>query len=840
MSIPHTGTQQQQGDAERLEPSISAHETTSLPLARATFLASGKTDTTEDDCVIEDQCLHLHYPRPATEWAAALPIGNGRLGAVVHGRTTTELIQLNEDSVWYGGPQDRTPRDALQSLPLLRSLIREERHKEAEELVRTAFWSSPTSMRHYEPLGTCSIEFGHGDLAADSESENAARGVSGYRRWLDLSQSICGTEYKFRPANAADSAGELVTVRRECIASFPDQVLLMRITASRVIRFIVRLNRVSEIEWETNEFLDSIRAAEDRIVLQATPGGRDSNRLALVLGVRCDDLQSGGSVRSVGNCLIVESAACTVAIGAQTTYRADDPERVAGGDVNRALQNSWENLLARHVSDYRSLFDRVSLRMWPDASDMPTDERIKSHRDPGLVALYHNYGRYLLISCSRDSHKPLPANLQGIWNPSFAPPWGSKYTININVQMNYWPVSGGNLFECALPLIDLLERMAERGRETARVMYGCKGWCAHHNTDIWADTDPQDRWMPATLWPLAGVWVCLDMMKLVRERYNRSLHERLAPVLQGCVEFLLDFLIPSECGRYLVTNPSLSPENTFVSNGKLGILCEGSTMDMSIVDMAFEYFLWTVEKLHGGRHPLAERVETIKLPPVQINQRGLIQEWGLKDYEEHEPGHRHVSHLFGLYPGNNLRHPEEVAAAKQVLARRAAHGGGHTGWSRAWLVNLHARLGDGEGCGKHVDLLLGGSTLPNMLDNHPPFQIDGNFGGCAGILECLARRWEPALYEAGVTLLPACPDAWPRGKLTGLHVRDGWTVSFEWKDGKILDPVLVRNEAHDNVDKLSLAVKYPDGWIVVAQGAGDHQVVRAGATKREGECGDFR
>lgn len=343
--------------------------------------------------------------------------------------------------------------------------------------------------------------------------------------------------------------------------------------------------------------------------------------------------------------------------------------------------------------------------------------------------------------------------------------------------------------------------------------------------------------MPATLWPLAGVWVCVDMMKLVRERYDRSLHERLAPILEGCVEFLLDFLVPSECGKYLVTNPSLSPENTFVSDGRPGILCEGSTMDMAIVDMAFEYFLWTVEKLYGGKHSLADKVEEVTLPPVQINEKGLIQEWGLKDYDELEPGHRHVSHLFGLYPGNTLRTQEEIMAAKRVLERRAAHGGGHTGWSRAWLLNLHARLRDSNGAGKHVELLLRDSTLDNMLDNHPPFQIDGNFGGCAGILECLARRWEPTLYEAGVTLLPACPKEWEQGKLTGLHVRDGWTVSFQWKDGKVIDPVTAHNSAHDGS---KMAVKFPDAKVAVVRGFGEHHIKHGELTAGEGPCGDFR
>lgn len=769
----------------------------------------------------------LHYTQPSTEWSQALPIGNGRLGGMIHGRTTTELLHLNEDSVWYGGPQDRTPRDAFQNLPLLRQLIRNGCHAEAEELVRNAFFATPASMRHYEPLGTCTIEFGHGEVV-DSTSLDTSKGVTGYRRWLDLSRSTCETEYTF---HRDDYNNEPVTVRRQAIASFPDQVVLMRISTSRKIRFVVRLNRLSEREWETNEFLDSILAVKDRIVLRATPGGRDSSQLALVLGVCLDDAESGGSVEAIGNCLVVESGSCTIAIGAQTMYRAEDPEGVAMRNVEEALKKSWNELLARHTADYRSLFDRVSLQMWPDASHIPTDERIKSHRDPGLVALYHNFGRYLLISSSRDSHKALPANLQGIWNPSFMPPWGSKYTININIQMNYWPVSACNIFECALPLVDLLERMAERGKKTAKVMYGCNGWCAHHNTDIWADTDPQDRWMPATLWPLAGVWICIDMVKLVRERYDRALHERLAPILEGCIEFLLDFLIPSECGKYLVTNPSLSPENTFKLNGKPGILCEGSTMDMSIVGMAFEYFLWTVRKLYGGSHRLADRVESVRLPPVQINNRGLIQEWGLKDYEELEPGHRHISHLFGLYPGNTLQSSEEIEAAKKVLARRAAHGGGHTGWSRAWLLNLHARLRDAEGCGNHMDLLLRDSTLTNMLDNHPPFQIDGNFGGCAGILECLALRWEPSFSGAGVTLLPACPKEWSQGKLRSLHVRDGWTISFEWTDGSICEPVVARNETNSNI---SISVKHPDGRIATAQGPGEHRIVFAADICKEG------
>ncbi|TDZ28920.1 Alpha-L-fucosidase 2 [Colletotrichum spinosum] len=750
----------------------------------------------------DDQPLRLHYPSPATEWSEALPIGNGRLGAMVHGRTTTELLQLNEDSVWYGGPQDRTPKDALRHLSKLRELIRGERHAEAEALVREAFFATPASMRHYEPLGTCILEFGH----PDNE-------VEGYRRWLSIQDAMICVGYRWKDTD----------FRREAIASFPHDVLAVRVSSSKPSRFVVRLDRVSEIEWETNEFLDAIDAKDDMIILSATPGGRNSNRLSIALGVSCDD--DDGSVEALGNAIVVYSSSCTIFIGAKTTFRAEDPERAAVADVTAAMKLSWDALVQHHREDYRSLFGRTSLRMWPDANHMPTNERIKNARDPGLVALYHNYGRYLLISCSRNSAKALPATLQGVWNPSFAPPWGSKYTININLQMNYWPAGPCNLVECAAPVLELLERMAERGRKTAQLMYGCRGWCAHHNTDIWADTDPQDRWMPSTIWPLGGVWICIDVFEMLLFQYSEELHRRAAPILEGCIEFLLDFLIPSACGRYLVTNPSLSPENTFLSeSGKVGILCEGSAIDMTIVRIAFEKFLWSTNIREQRDHPLRSKVDEAmrKLPGLVTNIQGLIQEWGLKDYGEQEPGHRHVSHLFGLYPGEIIsptRSPSLAVAAKRVLDRRAAHGGGHTGWSRAWLLNLHARLLDPEGCSQHMDQLLNGSTLPNMLDNHPPFQIDGNFGGCAGILECLLQssilRYTSESKVVEIQLLPACPRSWSQGKMTGVRTKGGWLVSLEWQEGSVVEPAVV--ESPDGEDAEAQIV-FPNGSRTIVRG----------------------
>ncbi|KPM44495.1 hypothetical protein AK830_g2062 [Neonectria ditissima] len=699
------------------------------------------------------------------------------------------MLQLNENSVWYGGPQQRIPKDAHRNLAELRRLIRAEKHAAAERLVSEAFFAVPKSMRHYEPLGSCTMDYAHED-----------RDVTDYSRVLDIGQSQVTVTYRCHG----------VEYRRDVIASFPDSTILIRHSSSAPVRFVLRLDRVGEDDVETNNYLDTVEARDGRIILHATPGGRDSNALCLGLGVV--GLDNKTTTEVIGHSLVVVSASCLVAIGAQTTYRHAQVESATLADIDRALKRPWSELVERHRADYKRLFGRMSLRMWPDACHLPTDERIRSSRDAGLVALYHNYGRYLLISSSRDSSKALPATLQGIWNPSFAPPWGSKYTININLQMNYWPAAPCGLAEeCARPVVDLLERMAARGQDTAKQMYGCRGWCAHHNTDIWADTCPQDRWMPATLWPLGGVWLTVDMVRMLRYQYDEALHERLFRVQEGCVEFLLDFLIPSACGQYLVTSPSLSPENAFRSeSGEKGIFCEGSVLDMTLVQTTFEQFLHSIDTLRSGEHRLLDTVQTAlaKIPPVKVNRHGLIQEWGLKDHQEDEPGHRHVSHLFGLYPGETIspfRSPDLAEAAKKVLQRRATHGGGHTGWSRAWLLNLHARLFDAGGCGQHMDLLLGTSTLPNLLDTHPPFQIDGNFGGCAGILECLVQsteRDEDGVRVVEIRLLPACPRGWTKGKLERVRTKQGWFVSFEWEDGLIKDSFLVEptdrqsSEAH--------------------------------------------
>ncbi|KAF2451026.1 glycoside hydrolase family 95 protein [Karstenula rhodostoma CBS 690.94] len=683
--------------------------------------------------------LRYHDPAHKSDWESALPIGNGRLGAMVYGGVHTETLRLNEESVWYGGPQSRTPKSAAH-LPRLRELIRKREHAEVEKLVRKRFLARPRSARHYEPLSQCYLEFEHGEE------------FGGYERTLDLENAQVKVEYKVGENH----------VRRSYIASFPDSVIAIHVEAEQPVRFSVNLSRMSDKWYETNEFLDSIVVREGMVVLHATPGGENSNKLCMVAGVHCQD--AAGTVEIVGASLEITSTDALIVLGASTSYEPDiNLEQTAIRRVSQALQYSPGALWARHRSDWQDIYGKQSLQLRSRSDDnnnnsKPTPERLKDPNDVGIIALYQAYGRYLLLSSSRNTDRALPPTLQGIWNPYFSPPWGAKYTININLQMNYWPVNTGNLSECHMPLFTLLHRLAISGKDTARDMYGCRGWCCHHNTDIWADTAPQDEWMPATLWPLGGAWLCVHIWERFLFDEDIEFLKWMIPVLQGCVEFLLDFLIEDEKGEWLVTSPSLSPENTFVDGkGRRGILCEGSTMDIAIVRDVFNGFLNSFRKLRVPQalQGLAAKVRTAiprLLPPTISPMEGTIREWGFNAYTDAEPGHRHVSHLYALYPGSSITPsstPTLAAAALATLEHRISHGGGHTGWSRAWLICFFARLRKPVQCLENIRALLRDSTVPNMMDSHPPVQLDGNWGGCAGILECLVQSHEMAGVEFG-------------------------------------------------------------------------------------------
>lgn len=755
----------------------------------------------------------LSFPNPAEMWNEALPIGNGRLGAMVYGRPATELLQLNEDSVYSGGKQERTPTQACQYLPRLRQLIREGQHERAEELVKLAFIPTPSSQRHYEPLATVSVAFGNDDMP-----------VTGYTRSLDLLTGVTSTEFK----------RDDVSWCRELIASHEHEALVTRIRSSCKSRFIVRLSRFGENEWDTNEFCDTIESVGDKLIMQCSSGIADGIKSCCALAARCD---AGGSLHLIGGSLVVEATETYIVVAAQTTFRHVDPVVATLTDIDNAMRLGLSQVWTRHLASHCELMSRMRLTFRDNVagrhSPIP-DDNIDTH----LIERYHNHGRYLLASSSRGlaskASLSLPSNLQGIWNPSFSPPWGCRFTININTQMNYWPCHIWNLSACSDPLFHLLLRMAERGKKTAREVYGCTrpgAWCAHHNTDLWADTDPVDRWMPSALWPLGGAWLCLHMSERYEFNGDHDLLdgepflEKMLPVMEGAILFLLDFTIPADHHeQFLVTSPSLSPENSYWVFKKAGTkvkgtFCEGSTIDIQIIQALFcAYLALTARSRATTTRQDSTRTEVqaalSRLPPLQIGKDGRLLEWQ-QPYEECEPGHRHFSHLFPLYPGNTITPsgtPELAEACRKTLQKRLAEGSAHTGWSRAWLICLYARLHDSEECLKHLKLMLSTSALPNLFSNHPPMQIDGNFGACAGILEMLVQSHET--IQDGIErpmrvirVLPACPSSWLEsgGCLKGVRCRGGFELMIEWC-GVVSGQSTVQSEGRE-----SATVILPDG-----------------------------
>lgn len=732
----------------------------------------------------------LWYEQPAATWNEALPLGNGRLGGMVHGRTDTEMIQLNEATVWFGGRQQRTPEDARNNLPALRESIRQGDHAKAEKLVTTYFFSNPSSQRHYEPLGNLFLDFGH-----------SPQEVLNYRRSLDLTEGVLHVSYDHQD----------VHYDRRMIATDDPSVLALHIRSTAKSEFTLRLARMSDLEYESQEYHDWIQTrganplaralgrTENTITMHVTPGGKGSNRACCIVHVQTLDKDTRGTIKKAGKNLIVNSNHAVIYIAARTSIGGENYETKTETDL--ANLDPPDKIWDRRVQYNREIWERMNLQLFPDRSDVPTDKRVAGARDPGLIALYHNYSRYLLMSCSHEGSAtyPLPSNLQGIWNASFHPAWGSRFTINVNLQMNYWSANLCNLSECELPLFTHLARLAVNGKNTAEKMYGCRGWTAHSNTDIWADSDPVDRWLPGTLWPLGGAWLCCHIWEHFRFTGREDILRKYFWILRGCVEFLLDFLIEDAKKKYLVTCPSLSPENSFYDKGgQKGVFCEGSTIDIQIIDTVFRDFETATAFLRMNDTLLPQvRHARSRLPPMTISKNGYLQEW-TEDYEEVEPGHRHTSHLWGLYPGNAItpnKTPELAAACRETLRRRAESGGGHTGWSRAWLVNLFARLQDAEECEKHLDLLLAQSTLPNLFDSHPPFQIDGNFGGAAGIVEMLIQS-----HESGVIrLLPACPRDWV-GSIHGVRSRGGFELTFSFENGCIVGDVLIESLRGETVD----------------------------------------
>ena len=770
----------------------------------------------------------LFFNRPPEKWEEFLPLGNGRLGCMVKAAPCNEVLQLNEEGIWSGGPQDRSNPDTKKYLEKIRCLVKEGRVLEAQALGFEAMSGTSFNERAYQTAGEFHIDFfspKNNGLACGWPLQHKAdeAAFSSYKSELFLDQACTVVTYK-------DDEG--VEFSRRTWISAVDDVIFMHVTASAPgkINYCGYLDRGI---WN-----DSVFEQDGCIYLE------DSHGIPFCVGAGA--VAKGGVAGTRGVCLYGE--ACDevlffIDIQSLRWNKKWNDKPVTPKKYNKLVQkNVWsgecrknlEEIKARinkvgltaaaedffgwHLVEWKNYWDRccveigagtnAALREPQGPQETPTPDLLKaaSSDNTALVNLYINFSRYLLISGSR-SPGTLPLTLQGLWNGSMEPPWQSKYTININAQMNYWPVNMAGLSECELPLFELLERAYPNGKYMAQKMYGCRGYMLHHNTDYWGDAAPQDAWLPATYWTLGAAWLATHVIEHYEYTMDKAFLQKYYYLMHEAALFFVDFLVPSSVNApdgkpYLVINPSLSPENSYVTKtGETGAFCEGCEMDNMILKHLFTGCKKAASILGKGctdkkGHAYAQSdfdsfdyvLSHLKKP--ELNSDGSLMEWN-REVEEVEPGHRHISHLYGLYPGHTItveKTPELAEACKKTLKKRLENGGGHTGWSQSWIINFRAQLEQGNEALESLVKLFTHSTLPNLLDNHPPFQIDGNFGSLAAVYRMLVQSDFDEQGNVIVKLLPALPQekAWQSGSVRGLAIKGNWTIDFEWQNGKVI------------------------------------------------------